>query len=220
MASTSAKKQYHGIVVPHLPNHLTPLDDPVASFRDKKTTEQAEIIACEVTGQTAYRVHFSEVRFTHLLAAESHFEEMRLVDVRIQEANLANALWVKLDCYRTEFTNCRMTGMSLMESTIHDTIFRDCKGDYVQFHHAVLHAVRFEECPLICADFRETDATGVVFHRCDLTNTDFTGAILRNADLRGCPIEGMRVGPKELHGAIIDEVQALALVRSMGITIA
>ena len=53
----------------------------------------------------------------------------------------------------------------------------------------------------------------------DLSACDFTGATLKEADLRGCQIDGMRAGPDELRGAIVDEAQALALVRAMGITV-
>jgi uncharacterized protein YjbI with pentapeptide repeats len=112
-----------------------------------------------------------------------------------------------------------MTGFTTLETLFHDTVFRDCKVDLAQFYQAKMRGVRFEECPLAGADFRLADLTGVVFVRCDLTNVDFTGATLAGADLRGCQIEGMRAGPNELRGAAIDEVQALALVRAMGITI-
>lgn len=220
MAGTGAKKRYHGLTLPNLPKHLAVLDEAAAAFIEGTTIEQVEVMGAVVTGQTAYRLHFSEVVFTQIAAAESRFTAMRCEDVRIAGANLANAAWVKLSCYRAEFSDCRMTGMSFLESTLQDTLFRGCKGDYAQFYQASLQRVRFEDCPLINADFREANATGVVFQRCDLSNTDFTGATLRDADLRGCPIEGMRVGPKELHGAIVDEVQALALVRGMGIIIA
>jgi uncharacterized protein YjbI with pentapeptide repeats len=124
-----------------------------------------------------------------------------------------------MSCVRAEFVTCRMTGFSTQEALFHDTVFRDCKVDLAQFYQAKMLGVRFEECPLTGADFRKADLTGVVFVHCDLSNTDFTGATLTGADLRGCQIDGMRAGPDELRGAIIDEVQALALVRAMGITI-
>jgi len=37
--------------------------------------------------------------------------------------------------------------------------------------------------------------------------------------LRGCQIEGMRAGPAELKGAIIDPVQAVALAEALGLTV-
>jgi hypothetical protein len=46
-----------------------------------------------------------------------------------------------------------------------------------------------------------------------------SGAILDGVDLRGSNIEGMRVGAKELRGAIVDPVQAVELVRILGIVV-
>jgi uncharacterized protein YjbI with pentapeptide repeats len=141
-------------------------------------------------------------------------------DVRFTGSNLANAVWPDSACARVEFISCLMTGFITLNALFQDTVFRGSKLDLAQFYQAKMQGVRFEDCPLVGADFREADLTGVVFAQCDLTNTDFRGATLDGADIRGCAIDGMRAGPDELRGATIDEAQALALIRAMGITIA
>ncbi len=147
------------------------------------------------------------------------FDIMRLEDVRFAGCNLANAAWPNLGCARAEFISCRMTGLTTLEALFHDTVFRDCKADLTQFYQAKMRGVRFEECPLAGADFRKADLTGVVFSHCDLTNVDFTGATLGAPICVAARSTACAQAPSELRGAIIDEVQALALVRAMGITI-
>ncbi len=213
------RKPRNGIKAPQLPKALPPAELPHDMPADRETYSRLEYQQLDLTELALSRLHFEEVLFTHLVATGSRFDIMRLEDVRFAGSNLANAAWPKLSCARVEFIGCRMTGLTTLEALFHDTVFRDCKADLTQFYEAKMRGVRFEDCPLAGADFRKADLTGVVFSHCDLTNVDFTGATLERADLRGCQIDGMRAGPSELHGAIVDEVQALALVRAMGIVI-
>jgi len=215
----AARKSQHGIVAPRLPKLLEAGAIAAGGLRDGDTIEQVELAGVALAAQVAYRLHFAEVAFTTANLTETRFEHIRLEDVRFSGCNMANAAWPQLSCLRAEFSGCRMTGFVTQKATFNDTIFRECKGDLSQFYEAKMRAVRFEDCLLAGADFRNADLTGVVFARCDLTNADFTGATLEGADLRGCPIEGMRAGAKEMKGARIDEIQALALVRAMGIII-
>ena len=173
----------------------------------------------DLTERAISRLHFDTAIFTQLIASSAHCDHLRMEDVRFVGCNLANAAWPNLSCCRTEFIGCRMTGFSTQEADISDTIFKDCKIDLAQFYHAKMRGVRFEDCPLTGGDFRLTDLTGAAFVRCDLSGADLTGASLAGVDLRGCQLDGVRVGPAELRGATIDEAQALALVRAMGITI-
>jgi len=198
-----------------LPPAILPRDLPT----DGETCSRLEYQQLDLTGRALSRPHFEEIIFVRLSAAESQFQDLRMEDVRLSASNLANATWPGVACARVEFTSCLMTGFTTMNARFIDTIFRDCKMDLAQFYQANLQGVRFETCPLTCADFRESDLTGAVFAHCDLTSADFRGATLRGADISGCTIEGMRAGPTELHGATVDEAQALALIRAMGITI-
>lgn len=204
---------------PHLPKALPLAVLPRDMPTDGETYSRLEYQQLDLTERSIARLHLEEVVCTRLIASGTRFDHLRLEDVRFTGGTLTNAAWPNLSCVRAEFTTCRMTGFSAMEALFQDTVFRECKADFAQFYKATMRGVRFEACPLTETDFRSTDLTGAVFARCDLTNTDFRGATLQGADLRGCPIDGMRVGPGELRGAIVDEAQALALVRAMGIVV-
>jgi len=173
----------------------------------------------DFTEQTISRLHLETAIFMQMIATGAQCENLRAEDVRFVGCNFANAAWPKLSWRRAEFIGCRMTGFITLEADISDTLFKDCKIDLAQFYNAKMRGVRFEDCPLTGGDFRLTDLTGAAFVRCDLSGADLTGASLAGVDLRGCQLDGVRVGPAELRGATIDEAQALALVRAMGITV-
>lgn len=214
-----SNRSRHGIKAPQLPKTLPLAEIPDDMPTDRETYAHLEYQHLDLAERVISRLHFETVLFAQAIATATRFDHLRVEDARFAGCNLANAAWPKASCVRTEFIGCRMTGFSTQEALFNDIIFRDCKVDLAQFYQTKLRGVRFEECPLTGTDFRASDLTGVVFVHCDLSNTDFTGATLSGADLRGCQIDGMRAGPNELRGAIIDEVQALALVRAMGIVI-
>lgn len=219
MSAVESAKPRRGIKPPKLPKVLPLAELPGDMPADGETYSNIDYQQLDLAERILSRLHFETVIFSQAIATAARFDHLRLEDVRFVGCNLANAAWQKSACVRAEFTGCRMTGFSTLETLFLDTVFRDCKVDLAQFYEAKMSGVRFEECPLTGTDFRKTDLTGAAFVRCDLSNADFTGATLMGADLRGCQIDGMRAGPAELRGAIVDEVQALALVRAMGITI-
>lgn len=213
------QKSRGGIKAPQLPKVLPPAEMPDDMPADGETLSRLEYQNLDLAERTIARPHFETVIFTRLMATSTRFEHLGMEDVRFMGCNLSNATWPEMACVRAEFLSCRMTGFATQEALFRDTVFRDCKLDLAQFYQAKMPGTRFEECPLAGTDFRKTDLTGAVFVRCDLSNTDFTGATLAGANLRGCQIDGMRAGPSELRGAIVDEIQALALVRALGIII-
>jgi uncharacterized protein YjbI with pentapeptide repeats len=115
--------------------------------------------------------------------------------------------------------DCHLTGFQANEAHFQDTLFKNCVGHFAQYAQTKFEAVRFEDCDLSDANFFEADLSGVLFINCDLSNADFSGAKLMGADLRGSKIDGMRVGPRELQGATLDPIQALAFVRGLGIIV-
>jgi uncharacterized protein YjbI with pentapeptide repeats len=213
------EKRRNGFKAPRLPKALPLAELPRDLPADGESYSGLEYQQLDVAESIMSRLHFEGVVFTQLIATGTQCDYLRVEDVRFAGCNLANAVWPNLSGVRTEFIGCRMTGFATLEATLLDTLFRECKVDLAQFYKGKMRGVRFEDCALTGADFRAADVSEAVFVRCDLSQTDFTGARLVGADLRGCQIDGMRAGSNELRGAIVDEVQALALVRAMGITI-
>ena len=80
-------------------------------------------------------------------------------------------------------------------------------------------AVRFEKCDLRNADFQGADLSGVLFVKCNLSDAQFSATTLKGTDLRGSTIENLRVGIKELPGAIVDPFQAAYIAGVLGLVV-
>lgn len=170
-------------------------------------------------GQVADRVHFEECQIKQVDLSSSVLSALELLDVRCTESNLANAQWSPLILQRVEFIGCQLTGLVCIEAGIQDTLFKGCTGKLAQFRFSSFKHVRFENCDFSDADFQGANFNGASFINCNLSRVEMSGAKLTGIDLRSCQIDGMRVGIKELQGAIITPPQAIALIQAQGIKV-
>lgn len=105
-----------------------------------------------------------------------------------------------------EFVNCNMSMVKVMETSLRDVQFRDCKLmgivfgncsnflfsvsfekcilDLSSFHRLKMRKTHFTECSLHEASFVETDLGESVFLDCDFSQALFERAILEKADFR------------------------------------
>lgn len=215
------KRKHSGKVLkaPNLPLPLLERASLDYWFEDGIHCTQAMFIRNDVSGQNLRHLSFDQVLFEHVKMSKTHFDSIRLLDSRFKACDLANAQWVKADFARIELLDCHLTGLQANEAHFQNTLFKDCMGHFAHYALAKFEAVRFEGCDLSDANFFEADLSGAIFLNCDLSNADFSGAKLSGADMSGSKIDGMRVGPRELYGATLDPTQALAFVRSLGITV-
>ncbi len=88
-----------------------------------------------------------------------------------------------------------------------------------RFRFASFKSVIFDGCNLQDANFQGADLSGVRFRNCDLSRAELSQAKLTGTDFRTSVIEGMRVGPTEVVGAIVDPFQAAYMASLLGLVI-
>ena len=74
-----------------------------------------------------------------------------------------------------------------------------------------LKRVIFENCILREADFQGADLRDVIFKNCDLREAQFSFATLNGTNFCSSKIEGIKLQPESLRGAIVDYHQAAYL---------
>ena len=218
MAQRTAPEVY-AITPPHLPLKHAAGPLPTGALHDEDIIHQLALTNVDVSAQDA-----RDVVFEHVLWQRGRLRGARLVaahlrDVRFSHCDLSQAVLDKAVLQRTEFLDCRLTGLQANDGRFQDLLLRDCHGQYASFAGGVFKGVRFERCILRDASFLEADLTGALFLDCDLTNADMLGAKLAGADLRGSTIEGLRLGLKEIQGVKVDLLQAARLLQGLGATV-
>lgn len=211
------KSDTQGIHPPQLPTQHTPLG--VEQVREQATLAQIMVVDGDLSAQETEDLLVEQVHFKRVRLPNTHFPLAQLSDVRFDTCDLAAAEWEKAHLNRVEYLGCRMIGAKLIDGKIEHTLFGDCNMELALFWNASFASVRFERCVLRNASFEGANLAGVAFRGCDLSQADLRGARLVGTDFRGSAIEGLRVGIKELQGAIIDPTQAVHLANLLGMTV-
>lgn len=217
MAEKSKKAK--AIKPPDIPDDLSSDGLPGGVIRDRERYEEMELSQVDLSGQSADYASFEAAIFSHVRMMGSNFPGLGLLDVRLQECDLANAGLYKANLQRVEFLASRLVGVKASEAELQDVVFRGCKVGFALFRQATLKSVRFEDCDLGDSDFMGADLAGVVFSGCDLSRCDMSGATLLGTDFRGSKLDSLKVGVEDLRGAIVDPTQAVEFVRLLGVVV-
>jgi len=100
-------------------------------------------INCNVAALKLIDVRLERIQFTG-----AHFSRIVARDVVARQIDFSQAYLDNGLLVRSEFTNCRMTGVDFSATSIHDVTFRDCKLDGAVFAKADLRRVAFIGCSL------------------------------------------------------------------------
>jgi uncharacterized protein YjbI with pentapeptide repeats len=186
---------------------------------DELRCERAMVGDASLPNTRARGVVFDTCEFRRSAFDGSVLRRLRLLDSRLEKCNASNAEWDNAHLRRIEFLGCRLTGISLINASCSDVLFKDCKAEFLRGEGSRWTNVRFENCLLTDADFRRTTLDRAAFIHCDLRNVDFEHAKLSSLDLRDSTLDGARIEPSQFPGLTIDPLQALALIRALGATV-
>ncbi|MGH7317536.1 MAG: pentapeptide repeat-containing protein, partial [Candidatus Rokuibacteriota bacterium] len=93
----------------------------------------------------------------------------------VEGCDLANSVWRGASIDRTEFIDCRLTGLDVAEASLRHVAVRQGGGSLISFRFAEVKNSRFEDCVLTEADFHGARLPGVVVRGSDLRGASLYG---------------------------------------------
>ena len=202
---------------PHLPRHL-PNAGPLR-LMDYVEIHSVEVADITLPTHSVQGVIFEQARLHHASFASGRLAKPRSSDSLFEKCDFTASEWTEAHLLRVDFTGCRMLGMQWVTLEARDVLLVDSLCEGALFVSARMPGARFERCVLRRASFEGADLTGAQFHECDLSEADVRGATLAQADVRGCNINGMKIGARDLMGAILDPAQARQETGLLGIVV-
>ena len=171
----------------------------------------------EIDGEVSYH-EFHECRFDKLTFSAKG-EGCLFADVIFDHCDLSNINFHEVVSRRVEFHNCRLTGIDFTRSTLEDVLFENCECSYANFSSAT-----FKRCSLENTRFLEAGFSMCSFMHMEIDDCDFMGAELLDASLRGMDfsssrIDNILVNAEGLKGVIVNEEQAVACAKLLGIIV-
>ena len=123
--------------------------------------------------------------------------------------------------HRTDFTDCRATGVRLQRCRMRQVRLDDSRLSEADLTACKLQNTAFSRCKLEGARFPRSRFVQTAFDHCDLTGADFVHTLLKDVDLTTCVIDGLVLSERcaELRGAVVDLWQAAGLARRLGVII-
>lgn len=202
---------------PKLPKPLPP--GVLTRIEDKGEYTAFGVITGNFVAQTAHNVILEQLHFRRGIFTQTHLIMLHLLDSRFDVCDFSGALWENPRLRRVEFFGCRFSGMQVLDAQFEDVLFKDCILEGIVFNKCASKTLHFEKCNLRESYIEESDITGAIFRQCDLSRASFRDSNLENVDLRRSRLDGMKVNPKDIHGAIIDRTQAIQVVSLIGIKV-
>lgn len=204
---------------PQIPKKLTETTLTANLFHSDDEVSGLAFAGGQLHIQDVEHLGLRQVRFEDVLLDNSVLYSPTLVDVRLERCSLTNATCERLIARRVEFIGCRLLGLNVTDGHFQNVTFRDCDVQLTRFRFSSFDSVIFNECNLTDANFQGADLSGVRFEKCNLGNAEMSQAKLTGTDFRTSTIEGLRVGPKEVIGAVVDHFQAAYMASLLGLII-
>lgn len=185
----------------------------------RKHLSQSRIEACifrneDVTYDCSGK-EFFECRFEYV-----SFHDMRgclFADCVFDHCDFSNADFHEAMFRRVHMVQCRMTGTDMSRCTFQDTVLENCQAVYCNFSASKMKLCEWKETVFREAALSMCTLAELSVTRCDFTSAEFLDTSLNKVDLSSSKIDGISVGMKELKGVIMNEEQALACIKLLGI---
>jgi uncharacterized protein YjbI with pentapeptide repeats len=208
--------------VPSLPDDLAGRDLQPLWLDDEDRLEAVELTGTGPPDLRARNVTIEDARIRGSLAG-AHLHDVHLHDAEIVGADLANVDLRRGHLSRLVVRNARLTGAQLVEATLQDVTFVDCRLDFAVLAAARLDRVVLDGCDLTESSLEQAQLRDVRLTSCDLTRASVGQSQHTRVELHGCRLAGLR-SIADLRGAALpypDLVhQAPAFAAALGIRIA
>jgi uncharacterized protein YjbI with pentapeptide repeats len=130
---------------------------------------------------------------------------------RFDNCSMSNANFKGSRFEQVEFKMSKLLGMSFQACSGANILFSGSNCQFADFRETKFRKALFSDCNLREADFQGADLSGVIFNNCDLREAQFSFAQLNGTNFCSSRIEGIKVQPETLRGAIVDYHQSAYL---------
>lgn len=175
----------------------------------------------DVFSSSARQLVFSGVTFTRCRFADADLTGCEFSGCVFVSCDLSGAKLGDSYFSRTELRSVKGVGTGFTRAILRDTVITGSMMQMANFTGARWDHVQLRQTNLREASLSEIAMRESCFQECDLTRAEIFRTRLNGMDLRECTLDGLALSDtlSELRGAVIDEMQASALVRRLGVLV-
>ncbi len=140
-------------------------------------------------------------------------------DVRFDHCDFSNLVMEENVFRRCVFEGCRLTGVNLSESRFQDVSICDSQAMYANFNGTHMKQVSLKNLMAAGASFSFIHAANLEISECDFSQCEFMETSLADWDFSSSRMDGVAVRVEDLKGVIVNEEQAIACAKLLGIVV-
>lgn len=189
---------------------------------EEKVIRDVSIEGEEASGQELQRMEFygcvlKESKYIHCDFSKSSF-----IDVVFYKCDLSNTDFKECYFMRCEFISCKGVGVDMQSSVMKHTKASDMNLRYANLNNIYLEHVIFDKTDMMEASMSEAKHKSWKASDTKFVGTNFFHTKLRGFDFTENELAGLLVSEdlSELKGIKISPVQALEIVKLLGINVA
>lgn len=189
----------------------------------------ADINECDVNGfhffdETVEGLNISDMEisgcvFINCKFRNCSFEGVSFSNCIFEGCDLSLLYMSQGSIMRTEIKNSKILGINLTYGVINNVLIESTVCRFANFSEARFSYAEFRSCDMNSASMDKCRFKQISFSQCDLTGTNFCHTSLKSVDLRTNELNGLVLVGGELDGAVVDTVQAIGLVKLLGIEV-
>ncbi|MFA6716175.1 MAG: pentapeptide repeat-containing protein [Victivallales bacterium] len=187
-------------------------DIPEGLVMDDCLIERKAFLKCsfspdiQVEGMELFQNLFAKCTLDNVRILNAWFKNNRFDNCSMPNANFKRSRFEQ-----AEFKMSKLLGMSFEACSGTNILFIGSNCQFADFRETTFRKTFFNDCNLREADFQGANLCEVTFNNCDLREAQFSFAQLNGTNFCSSRIEGIKVQPESLRGAVVDYHQSAYL---------
>lgn len=161
---------------------------------------------------------FFECKFTKITFTK-HIRRAMFTDVIFENCDFSNIDMRECVFHRVIFRKCRLTGTDFTRGTFEDVLVEKTQAQYACFSSSKIKNSGFIDDVLSDTGFSMCKIDNTATEECDFSRAEFYDTKLKNLDFTRCNISNIVVEASDIKGVIVNEEQAIAFAKLLGIVV-
>jgi len=166
-----------------------------------------------INDEQFFECRFKNIRFTKNLSG------CQFVDVEFDHCDFSNCNLSESVFRRVRFHTCRMMGSDFTMCRFQDVSVIHAKADFINLNGTKWKNALWQGNDFTESSISNAECKNLQVSECDFTKTEFYHTPLKDIDVSTSKIDGIAVVPEDLKGLIVNEEQAIACARILGLVI-
>lgn len=158
---------------------------------------------------------FKGIDFTNSI----EFKNVEIWDSIFENCDLSNFEFNNRSLHRCQFINCRLVGVNFINCSLKDVLFNNVQALYLNMVSCNIKDISFENSNLEKANLTDNKIKNMLINESNFSEAEIQKTSLKDVDFSNSTIDGIMTDLDSLVGIKVNSIQALDLIKLLGIEV-